>query len=124
MVIAVQQTHLDIHQLIAREETTLHRVLDSLLDRLDVLLGDRASGNLVFEHKALAGRRLDFDLDVAKLSATTGLLFVNLFAGRGLRNRFTISNLRFAYVCLDAKLAFHAIDNDLEVKLAHAGDDR
>src|SRR5882724_2541370 len=123
MIITVQQAHLDIHQLIPCKETTLHRVLNSLLDRLDVLLGDRAAGNLVFKYKALAGRRLNLDLDVAELSATTGLLFVNLFAGCSLRNRFTISDLRLAHVCFDTKLALHAIDNNLQVKLSHASND-
>src|SRR5690349_5352166 len=114
----------DVDHLVAGEETTLHRVADSLLDRLDEFLRNRTAGDLVFEHETLAGRRLDLDLDVTKLTTPTGLLLVNFFSGRRLRNRLAIRNLRLADVCFDAKLALHAVDDDLEVQLAHAGDDR
>ena len=41
-----------------------------------------------------------------------------------LADRFAIRDLRRADVRLDAELALHAVDEDLEVQLAHAGDDR
>src|SRR6202051_379904 len=58
------------------------------------------------------------------LSPATRLLFENLLAGRGLRNRFAIGDPRLADIGFDAKLALHAIDDNLEVQFAHAGDDR
>ena len=61
---------------------------------------------------------------MAKLTTTARLLLVNLFARCSLRNRFAIGDLRLTDICLDAEFALHAIDDDLEVKLAHSGDDR
>src|SRR6185503_9016957 len=57
---------LDVDHLVSSEKTTLHRVADSLFDRLDVFLRNRAAGNLVLEYKTLAWRRLDLDLDVSE----------------------------------------------------------
>src|SRR5207237_1109168 len=39
-------------------------------------------------------------------------------------DRLAIGDLRLADVRVDGKLAQHAVDDDLEVQLAHAGDDR
>src|SRR6267378_2194002 len=123
MVITEDQAHLDIHEFITSKETTLHCVLDSLLDRLDVFLRDRATGNLVFEDKALAGRRLDLDLNVSKLTTTTRLFLVDFFPRRRLSDGLAIGNLRFADIRFDAKLALHPIHDDFEMQLTHAGDD-
>ena len=41
-----------------------------------------------------------------------------------LLERLAVGDLRLADRCLDAELALHAVDDDLEVQLAHAGDDR
>src|SRR5690349_2421848 len=123
VVTTKNEAHTDVDQLVAGEQTTLHRIPNTVLNGPDVLLRNGATRDLVFEDKPFARSRLDLDLDVTKLAATAGLLLVNLFAGRGLRNRLAISNLRLADVGLDAKLALHAIDDDLEMKLAHAGND-
>ncbi len=37
---------------------------------------------------------------------------------------FAVSDLRTANVGLDAKLALHPVDNDLQMQLTHAGDNR
>ena len=84
MVITVDQAHLDVHQFITCQETSLHCVLNSLLDRLDEFLRNRTTGNLVLEYKAFAGSRFDLNLDVSKLATTTGLFLIDLFAGRGI----------------------------------------
>src|SRR5689334_7204422 len=115
---------LDVDHFITGEEPTLHRVANSLFDGLDVFPRNRAAGDLVLKHKTLAGRRLDLDLDVTVLATTASLLLINFFTGSGLRDRFTIRNLRLADVGLDTKLALHAIDDDLEVQLTHTRDDR
>src|SRR5688572_33246414 len=82
VVVAKHQAHPDVHQLIASEETTLHRVSNPALDGLDVLLGNSAASNLVFENKPLTRGRFDLDLHMAKLATAAGLLFIDLFAGR------------------------------------------
>ena len=45
------------------------------------------------------------------------------FVGRA-ADRLAVDDLRAAHVRLDAVLALHAVDEDLEVQLAHAGDHR
>src|ERR1041385_3881497 len=115
VVTTKDEAHTNVDQLVTGEETTLHRIPNTVLDGPDVLLRNRTTRDLVLEDKPLARSRLDLDLHVTKLPATTGLFLVNLFAGRGLRNRLAISDLRFADVRLNAKLALHAIDDDLEV---------
>jgi hypothetical protein len=62
--------------------------------------------------------------DVAVLAATAGLL-MNLPSTSSpvLRDGLAVGHLRLADVGLDAELALHAVDDDLEVQLAHAGDD-
>ena len=52
-----------------------------------------------------------------------GLLDEFAFAIRRDKDRFLVGNLRFARVGLDLELPEHPVPNDLEVKLAHAGDD-
>ena len=39
-------------------------------------------------------------------------------------NGFAVGNLRLADICLNVKLALHAVDEDFEMELAHAGHDR
>ena len=75
------------------------------------------------EVEALAGGRLDVDVDDAVLARAAGLLdeaALDLL-GRA-ADRLAVGDLRAADVGLDAVLALHAVDEDLEVQLAHAGD--
>ena len=74
----------------------------------------------------VAGARLareQADLHVAVLAAAAGLLGVPHLAVGGTRQRFLVGDLRLADARLDAELALQAVDDDLEVQLAHAGDD-
>src|SRR6185295_19483452 len=119
VIVTKHEPHFDVDHFVTSEEATLHRIANALLGRLDELSGNRPARDLVLEHKTLAGSRLDLDLDVPELATTASLFFINLFTRRGLCDRFAISHLRLADVCLDAKLALHAIDDDLEVQLAH-----
>ena len=61
-------------------------------------------------------------LRVAELAAAAGLANEApvAFGRRG--QRFLVSHLRLADAGLDAELALEAVDDDLEVQLAHAGD--
>ena len=65
----------------------------------------------------------EVDLDVAVLAAAAGLLGVLHLAIGRTRQRFLVGHLRTADRRLDAELALEAVDDDLEVQLAHAGDD-
>ena len=69
--------------------------------------------------------RLELEPHVAVLAAAARLLDeLALDLGHGSLDRLAIGDLRRADVRLDAELALHAVDDDLEVQLAHARDDR
>ena len=69
--------------------------------------------------------RQQVDDDVAVLAGAAGLAdepALDLL--RGLRDRLAVGDLRPADVGVDLELAHQAVDEDLEVQLAHAGDQR
>src|SRR5919112_271561 len=128
VVRAVEQDRLDADHRVAGEDAVLHRVLHALVDRRDVLPRDAATGDLVLELVGRAVGRdregLDADLDLGELARATGLLLVRVVrALDGLADRLAVGHLRLADVGLDVELAAHAVDQDLQVELAHAGDD-
>ena len=61
---------------------------------------------------------------MAVLAAATGLAHELAFLLDLRANGFAVSDLRLADVGVDLELAPHAIDDDFQVQLAHAGDDR
>ena len=67
---------------------------------------------------------LDLHEDVAVLAVTAGLLGVLVLAVRVLRDGLAVRDLGLADVRLDLELAPEAVDDDVEVELAHAADDR
>ncbi len=89
-------------------------------------LGIEPPTNLLSNDVAGAGLlRNHVDDDVAVLAAATGLaseLHVDLVDA--LAGGLAVRDLRLADVGLDLELAQQAVDDDLEVQLAHAGDDR
>src|SRR5215210_5811646 len=129
VVLAVQQRGLHADHGVAGEDAVLHGVLHALVDRGDVLLRDPATGDLVLE---LVGRRvaahlerLEGDLHLRELAGATRLLLVRVVVALdGLADRLAVGHLRLADVRLDVELTPHAVDQDLQVQLAHAGDDR
>src|SRR5690606_38543841 len=69
--------------------------------------------------------RLELEHDVAVLTATAGLLDELAFDFlAGLAYGFAVGDLWLADVGFNAELAAHAIDQNLEVKLAHTRNDR
>src|SRR5918997_1061561 len=129
VVLAVQQGGLHADHGVAGEDAVLHGVLHALVDRRDVLPRDATTGDLVLELVGRAVGRdlegLDADLDLGELPRATGLLLVRVVrALDGLADRLAVGHLRLADVGLDVELAAHAVDEDLQVELAHAGDDR
>src|SRR5690606_33235451 len=103
----------------------LEGLLDAGVDRGDVLLRDAAAGDLVDELVAAAGPGgLEVDLDLGELTRPAGLLLVGVdVAVDGLRDRLAVGDLRLADGGLYLELPQHAVDDHLEVELAHAGDD-
>src|SRR5690606_24776814 len=92
----------------------------------DVLLGDDATDDLVLEDEALTrlGRR-DVDDHVTVLTTPTRLADeLALDVLRGAADRLAVRHLRAANVRVDLELATKAVDDDLEMELAHPADDR
>jgi hypothetical protein len=78
----------------------------------------------VYELIALAGFvGLDADLDVAVLALAAGLADIAGVDVCRLADGLLVGDLRLADVGLHLELAEQSVDDDLQVKLAHAGDD-
>src|SRR3954453_5908275 len=123
VVLAVDERHADVDDRVARAHAVGERLLDALLDGGDELGRHGAAADLRDEVEALAGRRLDVDVDDAVLAraarlANEAALDLLGCAADGL----AVGDLRAADVRLDVELAAHAVDEDLEVQLAHPGD--
>src|SRR5262245_49923601 len=120
---AVGQPRLDVHHRVAGQHAGIERFADAFLDRRDVLPRDRAADDLVLELEALARLvRLDLEVDVAVLTAAAGLPHIAALGFGLLADRLAIGDLRLADVRLDPELAQQAIDDDLEMELAHPVD--
>src|ERR1700761_8966646 len=125
VIAAVIQAHLDVDHLVARQHTTRHRLLDTLVDRLDVLLRDHAALDIVRELVALTRLvRLDTNLGVAVVTRAPRLANVLAFRLGLAADRLAVVHLRLADIRFNLVLAHHAVDDDLQMQLAHAGDDR
>src|SRR3546814_10981994 len=96
----------------------------ALFDRRDIFARNVAALDLVQEGDARATfAGSDADLDAAELARAARLLLVGIVDIDGLRERFAVRHLRRADVRFDLELALHAIDEDVEGKLAHALDE-
>src|SRR3954453_21601126 len=125
MVFAVDQVNLEIDDREADQRPRFGGLAKSLLDRRNIFLGNVAALDLVEEleaRSAFAGS--DVDLDLAGLARPPRLLFGRISQFHRLPEILAIGDLRGADVGLDLEFALHAIDEDLEVELAHPLDDR
>ena len=86
--------------------------------------GIGAAGDLADELEALAGIGLDLELDVAVLAVAAGLADEATGAVRLRGDRLAVRHLGLADGGVDLEFAQHAVDDDLEVELAHPRDDR
>src|SRR5919108_138618 len=124
VVTAIVEFDFHIHHGIAREHSAFERLLNPLIHRLDVFLGNNTADDLVHKLVTLAGLlRFDPNLDVTVLATAASL--TDIFALRfGLfADGFAIRNLRLADVGLNLILAHHAVNDDFQMQLAHAADD-
>src|SRR3546814_12682984 len=122
---AVHQLYLEVADREADHVPIFGRRAETLFHRRDIFARNVAALDLVDEgDAATALARRDLDLDAAELARAARLLLVGVVDRHRLRERFAIRHLRRAHVRLDLELALHAIDEDVEVQLAHALDDR
>jgi hypothetical protein len=119
------QGDLDVDHREASQHAVRQRVDQALFHCRDELARHHAALDLVDELEALARfLRLDGEHDVTVLALTAGLtdeLAVDV--GDLGADGFAVSHLRLADVGFDAEFALHAVDDDFQVQLAHAGDD-
>src|SRR5579864_1917649 len=81
-------------------------------------------GHFVHVFMRGAGHRMQDDFAMTVLSAAAGLLNVFAFGFRLFANRFAVRHLRPTHIGLHVVFAQHAVHDNLEMKLAHAGDQR
>ncbi len=124
MVGAVVEGHLDVDHRVAGEDAVLHLFLNAFVDRRDVLLGNGSAGDGVLELVSAAGLAgLEAKINVTELPSTTALAHESAFLLDALADGLAVGDLRLADVGLDLELALEPIDDDLQMQLAHAGDD-
>src|SRR5205814_2355592 len=100
------------------------RLLYALVHRGPEALRDDAADDLVDELVALMPlERLDHDGAVAELAAAARLLLVAVPGARLLADRLQVGDARLVQLDLDAEAALQALDGDLDVDLAHAGEE-
>src|SRR6185312_12206439 len=125
VVRAVEYRDLHVHDRITGDNARVDGFLHALVDRRNEFARHRATDDAVDELVTLALLvRLDLQPHVTVLAAAAGLAHELALGLHGAANRLAIGHLRLADVGLDLELALHAVDDDLEVQLAHAGDDR
>ena len=125
MVRTVEQGDLNVEDREAGDNTGVQGLLDALVDGRDVLLGHDAADDSVDELVAEALLHLlELDDGVAVLTATAGLtdeLALSLLDV--VTSGLAVGNLGLTNVSVNLELAEQTVDDDLEVQLAHAGDD-
>src|SRR5215204_2924553 len=126
VVAAEDQSRLDVYHRIAGENAVFEGFAVTCFDRFDELPRDDAADNLVFEHEAaarLARTEVDHHVSVLSLSARLpNELALDILDG--LLHSLPECHLWLTDVRLDLELPLHTVDEDLEVQLAHARDDR
>src|SRR6478735_6385257 len=127
VVLAVLEGDLDVDHRVAGDDAELHGLLATGVDLRDVLARDAATGDGVDELVAAttvgvdARGGLDADDDAGVLAGATRLLLVGVLDLLDrLADGLAVGDLRLADVGLDVELAAHAVDQDVEVELAHA----
>ena len=125
MLRAVDDGHLEVDHRIARDDAVLHRLFDAGLDRLRPLLAQALTLDLPVELEARAARqRLEIGDDVTPLPLAAGLADVPALGLDRLGDGLAIGDLWTPDVGSHFELPPHPVDDDLEVQLTHARDQR
>src|SRR5690606_31712041 len=119
-----EQRDLDVNNRVTSHHTSAKSFLDAFVDCRDVLARNHAALDGVDEFVTAARlERLELEHDVTVLTTTAGLfdeLAFDFFAS--LADGFAVSPLRLADVGFHTELTTHAVDQNFQVELAHAGD--
>src|SRR5215213_6615198 len=124
VVRTVDQLDPDIDHGVARDDARIQRILDAFVNAGDVLPRDDAADDLVVELVASLVVVLGVDDRVAVLAPATRLPHEPaLDALDALADGLPVSDLWTADVRVHPELAQQPVDDDLQVQLAHTGDD-
>src|SRR3989338_1293948 len=137
VILAVVEVHRDVDHREAGEEAAGHRLAHALLHRRNVFLRDDAALDVVDEFKMVFARKilcyflslferlhlLHTNLHMAILTATAGLFDIFTFRFSGTKDCFAIRHLRLPYIRQHVEFALHAVHEDFQMQLAHAGND-
>src|SRR5690606_20292274 len=124
MVRTIDGANLDVHDGETGKRAILHRFLNALVGGGDIFLRHHTTNDGAFED--IAGTtflRLHLDDDVTILATATGLAHELAFLLERLADGLAVGHLRLADVGLDVEFATHAINDDIQVQLAHTRDD-
>src|SRR5215472_6879655 len=123
MMRAVEQHNLEVNHWKAGEHASFGRCLQPLLDTRHILFRHGPADHSVFEDEARARRQwLETEPDASELTGPAGLLLVRIIDLSRTSDRLSVGDLRRSDIRVDFELAFHPVDDDLEVQLAHSLD--
>src|SRR5437773_6989800 len=123
MVRAVNGSCTYINHRITGASARFHFLMDALANCGDVLLRNRAADNLVDEFETAAALHwLELHNCIREHAAPARLPLEEAACAHRLGNSLFVSHLRLAPVGLHLVLAKHPVEDNLKVKLAHAGD--
>ena len=126
MVSTVDQGCFHADHRVTGQNTKLHSVLNTGIDRRNVLARHATTGHLILklvQFLAIQRQRLEGNLHLRELTGTTGLLLVSVvYLLNGLLNGLAVCNLRLTNVSLNLELTLHTVNDDVQVKLAHTTD--
>ena len=108
------------------KDTSLCSLLDTFADSRDVFLRNSTADNGRSELECLFAVRIhrcEVYFTVTVLTTTTGLLRVLAVYINSLSHCLLVSYLRSTNVCLYLEFTKETVNDDLEVKLTHTGDD-
>src|SRR6185295_1511761 len=115
----------DVDHRVAGDRAVVPGLHDSGNRGLDDFLRNRTADDLVEDLNSLTLLvRLELDANVAVLALAARLPDELALGFGGLGDGFAVGDLRLAGGRLDLELPLHAVADDVEVKLAHAGKNR
>src|SRR5262249_16708727 len=125
MILAVDQGDLEVNHREASNHARTENRLKPLLDAGNEFFRYRTADDIVFELERRAGlRRLGGNLDLRELTGAAGLLLVRVAVLNAVRDLFAECHLRRTNIGINFVSALENVDLDVEVKLAHALQDR
>src|SRR5690554_598948 len=117
MVGTIKHCSFKIDERIAGNNTVLHLLFDTFLDRWNVIFWNHTTNNLTGKLQTFLtfiSRREAYPA-VTELTATTRLTDKLAFNLTVVTDRFTISNLRLTNICFNVKLTLHTVNQDIKV---------